>query len=169
MKCATVLQKGLMERSNWGTKHKAISDVNFRLRSHSKAIIKTGLWKELPVPFRFQAITEHSIIYCMCRQYSVSIIVNTVHFYIVQDNLTCCPLGLYQYKYGLSWYMDFRYTDKTVVRTSYLYNGKSYTGKTSLYWDGPLVSLFVNPVLRNYLLFDDTWIDYLIQSRLIIG
>ena len=33
---------------------------------------------------------------------------------------------------------DFHDKDKTVVRPSYLYNGNTYTGKTtSLYWDGP--------------------------------
>ena len=36
----------------------------------------------------------------------------------------------------LSKYMDSYYTDETVVRPSYLYNGNPYTGKmTSLHWD----------------------------------
>ena len=49
----------------------------------------------------------------------------------------CAP-----YKDGLSRYEDFHYKDETVVRPSYLYNGNSYTGKTTpLYWDGPRMAL----------------------------
>ena len=41
-----------------------------------------------------------------------------------------------QYKDRLSMYEDSHYKDKTVMRPSYLYDGNSYTGKTtSLYWD----------------------------------
>ena len=35
--------------------------------------------------------------------------------------------------------LEFHYKDKTVVRPSYLYHGNSYSGKVSLYWNGPLV------------------------------
>ena len=41
--------------------------------------------------------------------------------------------------------------DKTVVRSSYLHNGISYTGKiTSLYWFGPLVPLLVVLMLFSF-------------------
>ena len=44
------------------------------------------------------------------------------------------------YKDGL--YGDFHYKDKTVMISSYLYNGNPYTDKmASLYWDGPGVSM----------------------------
>ena len=44
-----------------------------------------------------------------------------------------------QYKDVLLSVYGSHYKGKTVVRTSYLCNGNSYTGKTtSLYWDGPL-------------------------------
>ena len=37
-------------------------------------------------------------------------------------------------------YEDFHYTDMTVMRLSYLYDGNPCTGKmTTLYWDGILV------------------------------
>ena len=48
--------------------------------------------------------------------------------------------------------MSYRYRkshcgDKTVVRSSYLHNGISYTGKmTSLYWIGALVDINTDPV-----------------------
>ena len=43
-----------------------------------------------------------------------------------------------QYNDRLSGYRDFHYKDKTVVRPSYLYNGNSYSGKTtSVHWHGP--------------------------------
>ena len=45
--------------------------------------------------------------------------------------------GPSQYKDVLSEYGDFHYKDKMVSQPSYLYNGNSFTGKTSLYWDGP--------------------------------
>ena len=31
----------------------------------------------------------------------------------------------------------YHYKDKTVMRRSYVYSGKSHTGKTILYWNGP--------------------------------
>ena len=43
------------------------------------------------------------------------------------------PRALSQYKGRLSCYRDSQYKDETVVRQSYLYNGNSHTGKTSLY------------------------------------
>ena len=44
-----------------------------------------------------------------------------------------------QYKDNLSRYGYSHYKDKMVIRPSYLYNGKPYTGKTpSLCWDSPL-------------------------------
>ena len=44
--------------------------------------------------------------------------------------------ALSQHKESLSWFRDFYYKDKTVVRLSYLYHGNSYTGNmASLYWD----------------------------------
>ena len=48
--------------------------------------------------------------------------------------------------------MDFYYKDKTVVRQSYLYDGNTYTDKTtSLYWDFPQVpSIHTVPVLQIY-------------------
>ena len=52
-----------------------------------------------------------------------------------------------QYKDGLPRCGNFHYKYKTVVRPSYLYNGNSYTGKTtSLYWDEPLVSKIEAPL-----------------------
>ena len=48
--------------------------------------------------------------------------------------------------------------DKTVVRSSYLHNGISYTGKmTSLYWFGPLVPTTVLP--------NETLISYCLCSH----
>ena len=44
----------------------------------------------------------------------------------------------FQYKDGLSIYVDLHYKYKTVMKPAYLYNGNPYTGKkTSLYWDNP--------------------------------
>ena len=49
--------------------------------------------------------------------------------------------GPSQYKDGLFRYGYFHYKDKAVMRLSYLYNGNSYTIKTTcLYWDSPLVA-----------------------------
>ena len=45
--------------------------------------------------------------------------------------------ALIQYKDGLSRYGDSHVKDKTVARPSYFQHGDPYTGKTSLYWDGP--------------------------------
>ena len=60
--------------------------------------------------------------------------------------------ALSQYKNGLSRYGVFRYKDKTVMRASYLYNGNSYTGKTtSLYWDRALIPLHKNNIFM--------WVD----------
>ena len=45
-----------------------------------------------------------------------------------------------QYKNGLSWYPDFHYKDRTVVRASYFCYGNSSTGNTtSSYWDSPSI------------------------------
>ena len=44
-------------------------------------------------------------------------------------------LGQSQYQYDLFKYRDSHYKNKRVVKSSYLYNGSSYTNKTSLYWD----------------------------------
>ena len=39
-------------------------------------------------------------------------------------------------------YVGIDYKDKTVVRSSYHYNGNSYTGRQAyLYWDAPLVEV----------------------------
>ena len=59
---------------------------------------------------------------------------------------------LSQYKDHLSMYGDFHYKDKMVMRLSYLYNGNTYTGKTSLYWDGPLIIDF--PGIHTRLVWD---------------
>ena len=42
-------------------------------------------------------------------------------------------------KDSLPRYGDFHYKNKTILKPSYIYNGNSFTGKTTfLYWDGPL-------------------------------
>ena len=50
--------------------------------------------------------------------------------------------ALIQYKYVILQYRKSHCGDKTVVRSSYVHNGISYTGKmTSLYWISPLEPL----------------------------
>ena len=49
--------------------------------------------------------------------------------------------ALIQYKMSSYQYMKSHCGDKTVVRSSYLHNGISYIGKTSLYWISPLVKV----------------------------
>ena len=50
------------------------------------------------------------------------------------------PGPWFSVKMTLYQYRKFHCGDKTVVRSSYLYNGISYTGKmSSLYWTSPLV------------------------------
>ena len=59
---------------------------------------------------------------------------------------SCSPAttwGLSSYEDHLSRYGDFHYKNKTVMRLCYLYNGNSFTGKTtSFYWDGPRLGLW---------------------------
>ena len=45
------------------------------------------------------------------------------------------PRAPSKYKDCLSRYVDFHYSDKTVARPSYLYDGRSYTDNTSLFWN----------------------------------
>ena len=59
-------------------------------------------------------------------------------FHQILDNDPLDKLSPSQYKDCLSRYRDFHYEEKTDVRPSYLYNGHSYTAKTtSLFWDPP--------------------------------
>ena len=74
------------------------------------------------------------VVILMCSQCN-----DNVSIHICYLTNTCNPLmeirGLSQRKDGLFRYGDFHYKDQMVVRPSYLYNGYSYTGKTtSLYW-----------------------------------
>ena len=55
------------------------------------------------------------------------------------------PWGPLNIKTVFSRYGDSHVKNKTIVRLSYLYNGNSYTDKTtSLYWDGPHVPQVIN-------------------------
>ena len=47
--------------------------------------------------------------------------------------------ALIRYKMSSYRYRKSHCGDKTILRPSYLHNGISYTGKTSLYWIGALV------------------------------
>ena len=79
------------------------------------------------------------------------------------------PRALIQYKDAiLPQYRKSHCGDKTVVRSSYLHNGISYTGKMrSLYWISPqieIVSLCIlfsalvdNNICRNVMTFRDKW------------
>ena len=61
--------------------------------------------------------------------------------HVVLEKDSCFKMAarvLFLYKNWLFRHKDFHCKDKMVVRSSYLYNGNSYTGKTaSLYWEVP--------------------------------
>ena len=62
-------------------------------------------------------------------------------FHKILDNDPLDKLSPSQYKDCLSRYKDFHYEEKTDVRPSYLYNGHSYTAKTTcLFWDPPSIT-----------------------------
>ena len=73
----------------------------------------------------------------------------------------------FQYKYSLSglWYSNYK--DKTVVRPSYLYNGDTYTVKTTfLFWNDPLLP-------QSFILFvaksDFCWKIWIIPRCRLVG
>ena len=57
-----------------------------------------------------------------------------------QYHSCCCPGPWFNIKMSSYQYRKYHCGDKTAVRSSYLHNGISYTGKMiSFYWIGPLV------------------------------
>ena len=63
-----------------------------------------------------------------------------VQMYLLHSNTGEMPSGpLFNIKMSSYQYRRFHCGDKTILRPSYLHNGISYTGKTSLYWIGALI------------------------------
>ena len=70
---------------------------------------------------------------------------NSVHVKV----LLCCPRPWFNIKMPSYW--KSHCGDKTAVRSSYLHNGISYTGKmASLYWISPLQGLIINMIIFSF-------------------
>ena len=75
---------------------------------------------------------------------------NFMAIYCLLDSFTFTPKSVLKFKSPGPWFnikmSSYQYRkshcgDKTILRPSYLHNGITYTGKTSLYWIRPLKSL----------------------------
>ena len=68
---------------------------------------------------------------------------------IIKKKMDLQPRGpWFNIKMSFYQYRKYHCGDKTILRSSYLHNGISYTDKTSLYWIGTLIFIKCIPTIR---------------------
>ena len=136
------ISSGIFNGNNWKVTLMLNFDVFF-------VVSRTYFWTTFELPAIWEALTFVWRLYSVMGWASLSMLRNTKSD-IYSSSLcwaitsNCWPLesgGWFNIKMSSYQYRKSHCGDKTVVKSSYLHNGISYTGKmTSLYWFSPQIA-----------------------------